>query len=599
MVLAVFNSMPRYFFLFTVIIIASLSTRKAFAQTKPPLERIVTISFNQEKTDVVLNKLSKEGKFTFSYSPSIIDAEAVITSTFTNKTVREILTQLFQGKVQFKEKGNYIILTKTTESQKKASTEPLIITGYVVHAETGEKIPEVSIYDKKTFAAAVTNQYGYFKLKIDKPITENLISVNRKSFQDTLLSISPNQSELITIPLKPDVVELIVPDDDEKTDTLKESIVVIVPDVPPESPEPLSESQANIENIRDTLYRDFQVSLVPFVGTNHKLSGNVINDYSFNIFGGYSLGVTKFELGGLFNVDRGDVSKVQVAGIFNAVGGDVSGVQVAGYVNLNRGKFDGVQIGGNVNVNLSEVKGPQFGGLINVNWGESQGAMFAGLGDVQIHNYRGPQFAGLFNVSTHRIDGGQFSGIMNFAGSVHGSQIALLNIADSVRGVPIGLMSLVRTGYHKIELSADEIFYTNLAFRTGVRQFYNILTVGMKPNNFEDVFWTVGYGIGTAPKITKWMSLNFDVTANQVSQGQFTPALNLLSKLYMGLDFQVAKKFSITTGVTLNGYFTETNYSDYPSLFSDYQPNLIYDKDIGVDGHLQMWWGGKFGIRFL
>jgi hypothetical protein len=67
----------------------------------------------------------------------------------------------------------------------------------------------------------------------------------------------------------------------------------------------------------------------------------------------------------------------------------------------------------------------------------------------------------------------------------------------------------------------------------------------------------------------------------------------------MGFDFQVARKFSITTGVTLNGYFTETNYSDYPPLFSDYQPNLIYDKDIGVDGHLQMWWGGKFGIRFL
>ena len=67
----------------------------------------------------------------------------------------------------------------------------------------------------------------------------------------------------------------------------------------------------------------------------------------------------------------------------------------------------------------------------------------------------------------------------------------------------------------------------------------------------------------------------------------------------MGFDFQVAKKFSITTGVTLNGYITDNTYSEYPPLFTDYMPNIIVDKDIGVNAHLQMWWGGKFGIRFL
>lgn len=597
--LVAFNSMLRHSLSFIVFLLILLFSKESGAQTKPPLERVVTISFYQEKADVVLTKLSREGKFTFSYSPSILDSENDISSSFTNKTIREILTQLFNGKIQFKERGNYIILTKAPEAQKK-TVEPLVITGYVVHHETGEKIPEVSVYDKKTFNAAVTNQYGFFKLKIDKPNADNFISVSKKNFMDTTFNVSPGGVDLITIPLRTEVVKTDLPDQViEKPDTLKEDIAITIPTALPESQEPLSEGQANVENIRDTLYRDFQVSVVPFVGTNHKLSGNVINDYSFNIFGGYSLGVTKFELGGLFNIVRGDVSKVQLAGIFNAVGGNVSGVQAAGYVNLNRGKFDGVQIVGSVNANLSEVRGPQFAGLINVNGGESQGAMFAGLGNVQIHNYKGAQFAGLFNVSTHRVNGSQFAGILNFAGSVHGSQLALLNLADSVHGVPIGLLSLVRTGYHKIELSADEIFYTNLSFRTGVRQFYNILSVGMKPDNFENVFWTVGYGIGTAPKITKWMDLNFDLTANQVSQGPFTPALNLLNKFYMGLDFHVAKKFSITTGITLNGYLTETSYSDYPPLFTDYQPNLIYDKDIGLDGHLQMWWGAKFGIRFL
>ena len=46
----------------------------------------------------------------------------------------------------------------------------------------------------------------------------------------------------------------------------------------------------NVENIRDTLYREIQISLLPFVGTNGAMSGNVINDFSINMFGGYSLG---------------------------------------------------------------------------------------------------------------------------------------------------------------------------------------------------------------------------------------------------------------------------------------------------------------------
>ncbi len=87
-------------------------------------------------------------------------------------------------------------------------------------------------------------------------------------------------------------------------------------------------------------------------------------------------------------------------------------------------------------------------------------------------------------------------------------------------------------GYHQIEVSADEIFYTNLAFRTGVRQFYNIFTFGAKPNTFEkdETFWSFGYGIGTAPRLTNWLSLNVDVTANQVLLGNKIDEINTFDR---------------------------------------------------------------------
>lgn len=584
-----------------LILIIFLMPARVNAQHTPPLERVVTISFYQEKLDVVLLRLSKEAKFTFSYNPAIVDLNGTVSGTFVKKSVREILSQIFTGKIQFKEKGNYIILTKAATYPPKDSVIPVVITGYVSDEKTGEKISEVSIYDKKTFSAAVSNQYGFFKLRIEKPSEENYISINKKGYKDTVALIF-NEGELfIEFTLTP---ERTVPDSLKENmlfsdSSRNEPVLAEEQSLPAEKEEVQKESRINMINIRDTLYRDFQVSFVPFIGTNHKLSGNVINDYSFNILGGYSLGTARAELGGLFNIDRGHVEQVQVAGLFNAVGGKMTGVQVAGVINMNNEHVVATQLAGTINFNLSGVRGIQAAGMMNLNGGESRGLQLAGTANIQIKDYHGSQVAGALNVATHKITGSQISGLMNFGRIVKGSQIGIINIADSIQGVPVGFISLVRKGYHKIEIAADEIFYTNLSFRTGVRQFYNIFTTGIKPDTFGDPVWTFGYGLGSAPRLTRWLFLNFDLTANHVDRGHLTPELSLLNKFYMGFDIQLARKFSVTFGATLNAYLTDRDISEYPALFTDYNPPLVSDRDIGNNTHMQMWWGGKVGIRFF
>jgi len=219
-------------------------------------------------------------------------------------------------------------------------------------------------------------------------------------------------------------------------------------------------------------------------------------------------------------------------------------------------------------------------------------------GGKEIH---GAQFAGLVNLAPRKITGLQLSGLLNYATNVHGMQMGLINIADSVKGVQLGLFSFFMKGYHKIELSADEIFYTNLAFRTGARQFYNIFTVGAKPDTFkeEQTQWTFGYGLGTSPRLTNSLSINIDLTANQVVEGNKIEAINLLNKLYIGVEFEPVKKIAFTAGVTLNGYVTDTTYTRYPELFTDYMPEITYDHTYSNDYNLKMWWGGKVGLRFL
>jgi hypothetical protein len=591
------------------------------AQHVPPLERIISISFAGEKIDAVLLRISKEAKFTFSYSPTILNLNESVNEDFHNKSIREVLTEVLGQTVTFKERGNYIILNKAPVVIKKASNAapPLTISGYVYNAESGEKISEVSVYDKKTLTAAVTNQFGFFNLKIDKPEEETLLSFNKVRFLDTLINV-PHEpiKHFLNIPLSaeaPKIIEEEIPEAVVVADTA--SRVKAEPMVAEEERKPARESEVNMVNIRDTLYRDFQVSFVPFVGTNHKLSGNVINNYSFNILGGYSLGTQELEVAGLFNIDRGDVKRIQAAGMFNVVGGDVTGVQAAGLGNMNEGSLkggqfaglynlnagvvEGPQFAGLFNLNLKEADGAQFAGLFNINGKEARGAQFAGLFNIQPKDYRGPQFAGLFNIAGKKLSGMQASALLNYSRKVRGTQIGFINVSDSIRGVPLGFLSFSSHGYHKVEIAADEIFYTNLSFRTGVRQFYNIFTAGIKPENtigLENV-WSFGYGLGTAPRIYKWLFLNFDITSNHVNNGSFTNSLSLLNKLYIGADIQLTKGFSVTGGVTLNGYLSDPEFSSNPSLFTHYTPGEIYEYSYANNNNLKMWWGAKVGLRFF
>lgn len=570
----------------------------ARTQSTPLLERTVTIDYANVSAEDALAELGRRTGINFSYSPSILQGISPVTGSFQSKSVREVLETAFHGALFYKEKGDYLILTRAPEPAKKtSSTEvgPLNINGYVLNVNTGERIQEASVYDRNSLTAAITNQYGYFKIRIDKPAEENPIVFSKSGFRDTLLYLPAGDPVFLNMGLMPSSPEVVVVRDTVKVperDSLSEM------KAPARQDHKVSE--VNMTNIKDTLYRDWQVSFVPFVGTNQKLSGNVVNDYSFNVLGGYSMGTGRMELGGLFNIDRGDVSGFQLAGVFNANGGSMKGFQAAGTINANGGDFHGIQLAGTANVNGGSSIGPQFAGFANVCRGPGHGAQLAGFGNVQWGDYVGPQVAGAINVAMKRVDGVQISGLVNYGRDVHGSQIGFINAADSVKGVSIGFLSFVRSGYHKIELSADEIFYANLALRTGTHKFYNIVTAGVKPDQIDGkTYWTAGYGIGTAPKLTNSLYLNFDLTSNQVNKGNWTNAVNLLNKLYGGVEFQAAKKLSLAAGVTLNGYVTDLSYDGYAPLFTDYTPHLINDHTYRNNINLKMWWGFKFGVRFL
>ncbi|RLD79967.1 MAG: hypothetical protein DRJ10_08050, partial [Bacteroidetes bacterium] len=417
------------------------------------------------------------------------------------------------------------------------------------------------------------------------------------------------------------------------------------------------EKQFNLsENLKFLEKQHVQFSILPNIGTNRLMSGNVENNISLNILGGYSHSVNGVEIGGLLNIVRYDVKLLQIAGLSNITGGNTKGVQLAGLLNNNRKSVKGLQVAGVANIVFDTISGVQLAGLINVLKGKMNGAQISGIANytnknvdgVQIsgivnytqkdvkftqiagftnfgHNVGGAQIAGFSSVATGKVGGVQISGFANFADTVKsaqlagfmnvsrkeisgvqisaflnvakkvkGVQFAFLNISDTVSGASIGFMSFVRKGYHQGEISANELFYTNFSFKTGTKHFYNIFTAGIDPVDTE--FWTFGYGFGTEFTSRKSFLFGIDITANQLNErSKPFKNINLLSKVDFNFGFRLFRKSAITFGPSVSFMKSQTN-SGTENLIKDLPPNPVYTYEY-TDFIGQLWLGARVAIR--
>ena len=340
-------------------------------------------------------------------------------------------------------------------------------------------------------------------------------------------------------------------------------------------------------------------------------------EYRLNLFVGVSPGVTKGEISALLNVDTKDVKYVQLAGLGNIVYGNVEGVQAAGFINTAGGNFRGVQAAGFMNTTKGESNGIQAAGFLNVNGGKMTGVQAAGFANYA-KSINGIQSSGFLNAVDSSVIGMQYAGFLNYAHTLTGIQvsgfvncaqkvkkgimIAPFNFADTCDGLPIGFFTFVRKGgYHKLEISSDEIFQANISFRSGVKRFHNIFSVGLRPQNSNNVFWTMGYGVGTSIELGKRLDLDIDLLTNHINNSgyRFYDYRSDNYKLYAGLNWQFINGCSVAFGPTLNFYVVSADNKDLLNDFNTVHPGSFYYQKVYNDNYLKAWVGGKIAIRFF
>lgn len=607
---------PGFLLLSLLLLLVDFSSAQ---MNTPALERELSLTVKNEKIEVVLKKIEEQCSVVFSYSPLLLNSTQTINLELKNKSVREVLSLILPGHISFKSKNNYIIL-KEREIVKNQKSQK--ISGYVYDAQTNKKVPHVTVYDKVSLQSATSDDYGYYSITV--PCKNASVTVNRVNYKDTSVSIPQKDTIAINnIRIQPKNDSIIKKDSahwQKKLNLVQTEAQRIL-------------KQWNnyfLElNIKDSLNRELQFSFLPFIGTNHRLSGNVYNNYSFNILGGYSRGTKALEIGGLFNLDRENVKGIQIGGLMNVVGDTMNGLQIggltnvigkktngaqiAGLLNLNGGTFNGLQIAGLSNYNQTFQSGVEIAGLLNYNHAVN-GFQIAGLCNANDSVTDGMMLAGLINVSTYQKNASSISGCVNYAHSgssklqiapcfnktehLTGIQIGLVNISDTSSGVPFGLFSYVKNGLHQLEVSADETQYLHFNFRSGVSAYHTIFHFAIQPYK-GNALWSIGYGIGTTILLKNKWSTDINLISKHISIGQFNTSSSERLQLYWGLEYRFNSKFGIAAGPVMNLYVYDTKSKQYTNDYSTLAPNYSGFKAPSNGYSMQYWLGGQISLRFF
>jgi len=126
----------------------------------------VTFSVRDAPLEQILDSISSQTGFFFSYNSAIIPPGSLYTIKAEGERLSRFLDRLLVGtKLVYRFSDDQIILKRTFESPNKALTRPseFIISGWARDTDSNESIPGVNVYLNGTSIGAVTNENGFYR----------------------------------------------------------------------------------------------------------------------------------------------------------------------------------------------------------------------------------------------------------------------------------------------------------------------------------------------------------------------------------------------------------------------------------------------------
>lgn len=603
----------KHILLFVALLCA---TTTGYAQSI--LNKPVSVNVNHKPVSYVLDNISAQGNFHFSYVRDFVRDDSLVTIRVEKRTVRQVLDILFQGNCHYKEIGDQVIIQQGSSPKEKW----FVVSGRVTDALTGHPVSNASVYEGTQLMSTFTNDQGFYRLKLrerERPVPINVM-VSKDLYRDTALIISGGYDQEINARVRPAApIQLSVVDVNQYTHVEQTWVGRFFLS---------SRQRMQSLNIRDFFSNQpYQYSILPAIGTHGKLSSQVINKISFNMLGGYAAGLNGFEVAGLFNIDQKDVQYVQIAGIFNVVGGSFKGAQITGVHNQVMDSLKGAQIGGVSNNTEDGFRGIQIAGVYNRSGATSYGAQIAGVlndgkGDLEgvqisgvgsitrggmdgiqiagVFSYRkkggkGLQISGVGNVTGDTVSGAQIAGVFNYTRQLKkGVQIGLVNIADSSNGYSLGLINIVRKGYHQLLVYNTEFTDINVAYRSGNRKLYSLLLAGMSLNGKEKAY-TFGYGVGTTFHRSDLDNITLELTNESVYLGDWE-VTNSMFRFQSAWNRRLTKSITVFAGPSFSLFYDDRKKVSVPG-YKGLLPGRY--GAFSANTSFNCWFGWHLGFAFF
>ena len=122
------------------------------------------LKLEDAKISDVLKMIENQSEFFFLYSPKLIDVERKVNIDAKNETIKDILTDIFDGEVKFAVYDRQVILTSNEQSGVISALQQKKITGTITD-EKGNPLPGVTVLVKGTKLGTLTDAAGKYEIK--------------------------------------------------------------------------------------------------------------------------------------------------------------------------------------------------------------------------------------------------------------------------------------------------------------------------------------------------------------------------------------------------------------------------------------------------
>jgi hypothetical protein len=564
---------------YTLLIILAFLISSAHAQSK--LDKDISIHVKQTKLSALLDSIGKRNGFYFSYSNDQINADSLLNISIVQQPLRTLLDSLFKGNVEYKESPGYVILRLapndlTIKAESAGGKEQsYLISGYILDEHTGQGIPNASIYEKRLLVSTMSDQKGYFKIRI-KATGMVTLTVSKDLYKDA----SVNFLSDVTIGLKPRDPDYNGESNPDKAAKSWLGRIFVSPK--------LRTQGVNLRNYFASA--PFQTSFTPGLSSRGMMSSQVINRISLNVIGGYTAGLDGAEFAYIFNINRLDVQYLQVAGLFNVTGGHFKGVQIGGIGNNVLKKVNGIQLASTYNMVTDSVKGVQVAGILNSTKASAEGVQASGVLNFAKKNSTGFRIAGIANITGDTAKGAQIAGIFNKASVMNGFSFGLINITDTLNGYALGVLNLSKNGYHKIMAYSSDLAPISLGFKSGNHKLYAVFSAGLNPGN-SITYYNLGWGIGHDFLLNNRYSVATEISSNTLLASRWQQSYSV-DRLSAMLNYKVNPKVSFFAGPSFNLLHNEGLEAERQQIIKN-KPGLM---NIGKN---KGWIGWTVGVSFL